>query len=374
MSTHIELFTGLPDDEQALAMALLFERKFGQQQTSTITYVDLQQFLNEPPRERHFLVDGILARGHLAMLGGRPKSGKSWLALQLAMAVDMGKPFLGRSTNQGRVLYAPLEDGPERLYERSHTLGWAVRQSKAVFKLSPLHMPNGSLGPGIDQLAEAAGDFDLIIVDTLSTLLSGRVNENDNAAMGSIVNEVAQIAHSSNCAILLIHHAGKAFNEDDHFTLMRGASAIRAAYDVGMLLVRKPGEHEAVLRMESRDTDVEGMTIRQSASNASWEWVGDLSVLTHIRAGRRVVEALLEIGDWQTVEDIADYLKISKQAVHAQLQRAEKEMLVKRQILPSDKRGRPTTIWAIYDSMEDPYVNDQPALIPTPHPQNALTI
>jgi KaiC/GvpD/RAD55 family RecA-like ATPase len=363
MSTHIELFTGLPDDEQALAMALLFERKFGQQQTSTITYVDLQQFLNEPPRERHFLVEGILARGHLAMLGGRPKSGKSWLALQLAMAVDMGKPFLGKPTQQGHVLYAPLEDGPERLHRRAHGLGWVAQQSKAIFKLLPLNTPSGDLGPGLDQLEEAAPNFDLIIIDTLSMLLSGRISENDNTAMGSIINEIARIAHSSNCAILLIHHAGKAINEDDHFTLMRGASAIRAAYDVGMLLVRKPGEREASLRIESRDADVEGMTIRQVAGDVGWEPIGNISMLTNIRAGRRVVEALLELGDWHTVEDIADYIGISKQAVNAQLLRAEKERLVKRKTLPTDKRGRPVIIWALFDSKQEPIFNDQLSLL-----------
>ena len=59
-----------------------------------------------PPRQ--FLIDGILARGNLAMLGGRPKSGKSWLAFQLAQAIDAGMPFLGKATTKTNVLYMAL--------------------------------------------------------------------------------------------------------------------------------------------------------------------------------------------------------------------------------------------------------------------------
>jgi predicted ArsR family transcriptional regulator len=112
----------------------------------------------------------------------------------------------------------------------------------------------------------------------------------------------------------------------------------------------------------------------ESHDNAGWEVVGDISVLTHIRAGRRVVEALLEMGDWRTVEEIADHLKISKQSVHGQLQRAEKDRLVKRKVLPTDKPGRPTMIWALYDSTEVPIVDDQPSLLPTPHSDSLMNI
>jgi KaiC/GvpD/RAD55 family RecA-like ATPase len=368
MSAHVDLFKGLPVEEQALAMSLLFERKYNQPPAAAPVYVDLISFFREPRPPRQYLVEGLLARGHLAMLGGRPKSGKSWLALQLAQAVDGGTPFLGRRTRPGRVLYAPLEDGPDRLYERAQALGWAARQSKAAFKLPPLNTATGDPGPGLDSIEAAAGEFDLIIIDTLSMLLSGRVSENDNAAMGTIVNEVAAIAHNSGCAILLVHHAGKGFNDDDHFTLMRGASAIRAAYDVGMLLVRKPGEREALLRLESRDIDVEGMTIRQTDGQAGWEVVGDITALTRLRSGRRVVEALSEMGDWQTVEDIAEYMQISTQAVHGQLKRAEQDKLVKRKTLVSDKPGRPSNIWALIDAPDDIEVINQPLLMPTPHP------
>lgn len=41
-------------------------------------------------KPQEYLVDGLIAKGHLGILGGRPKSGKSWLGLQLAMCIDTG--------------------------------------------------------------------------------------------------------------------------------------------------------------------------------------------------------------------------------------------------------------------------------------------
>lgn len=55
-----------------------------------------------------FIVEGLLAPG-LYILGGSPKVGKSWLALQLCLAVCDGTSFLGRATHRSEVLYLALE-------------------------------------------------------------------------------------------------------------------------------------------------------------------------------------------------------------------------------------------------------------------------
>ena len=52
------------------------------------------------------------------MLAGRPKAGKSWLALNLAEAIANGGKVLGVDVEQGDVLYLALEDNPRRLQQR----------------------------------------------------------------------------------------------------------------------------------------------------------------------------------------------------------------------------------------------------------------
>jgi RecA-family ATPase len=66
-----------------------------------------------------FVVDGLLPRG-LTLAAGRPKVGKSWLTLQLAVAVAFGERALGRFrvTIPGRVAYLALEEPQERTHRR----------------------------------------------------------------------------------------------------------------------------------------------------------------------------------------------------------------------------------------------------------------
>src|SRR5262245_14277803 len=65
-----------------------------------------------------YIVPGIIPEG-LTILAGRPKIGKSWLALDLALAVSGGRAVLGDITPaQGDVLYAALEDNKRRLWKR----------------------------------------------------------------------------------------------------------------------------------------------------------------------------------------------------------------------------------------------------------------
>ena len=46
-----------------------------------------------------FFVDGLVPEG-ITLLAGLPKAGKSWLALDLAVAVSQGKPFLGKQPSE----------------------------------------------------------------------------------------------------------------------------------------------------------------------------------------------------------------------------------------------------------------------------------
>ena len=50
------------------------------------------------------IVEDLIAQG-LTILGGTPKIGKSWLALDLALSVAKGVPFLGKPVHKTGVLY-----------------------------------------------------------------------------------------------------------------------------------------------------------------------------------------------------------------------------------------------------------------------------
>lgn len=299
------------------------------------------------------LVEGLIAKGNFGALAARAKSGKTILMLCMTMSIDAGTPFLGRDTTQARVLYYALEDGARRVQQRLLSFNWQPSERAAfLFSIAHLDDGQGGPGPGIAEIWGHTKDYDLIVVDTLTAAMSGRTDERDNSSMGAIFNALAQVAHDSDTAILIVHHTGKALNPDDVFATLRGASAIRGAYDLGLVLERKPGEREAILHVESRDMDVRPMTIRQAENGAGWEYLGDSNELDRVRAGRKVLETMLEHdarGDGMTAKQLADIREVSEATIHKQLTRLESSGYVCRKEQPSTQMGKRPDIWRVAD-------------------------
>lgn len=289
-----------------------------------------------------FVWDGLIALGHCVLLAGRPKSGKSWFLLQLAQAIDTGGKFVGRSTKPSKILYIALEDGQRRIHQRMHIRSWRPRATTFVFRLLPLD------GDGIKQIRAAieSGGYEIVIVDTLRAAVSSSVDENSNAEMGGVLNELAQLAHETETTIVVTHHTTKTQTEDP-FDSVRGAGAIRGAYDLGLLIQRKQKEREALLCVESRDIEAADMTISFEGATG-WSYEGDASKIDHIRAGRKVVKALQQLGDRKTVEEIAESMGIARQSAGDQLRAAELQGLVTRESAPTEGKARkPKDLWSL---------------------------
>ena len=74
-------------------------------ETKELNTYTMQELFKQPLEPVEYLVDGLLVPG-LYILGGSPKVGKSWMALQFCLAVCGGTAFLGRKTKQSEVLTA----------------------------------------------------------------------------------------------------------------------------------------------------------------------------------------------------------------------------------------------------------------------------
>ena len=62
---------------------------------SILTASKLMEIKFSPPQ---WLIEGLLPEG-LSVLSGAPKIGKSWLSLQIALAVTTASPLFGRAPN-----------------------------------------------------------------------------------------------------------------------------------------------------------------------------------------------------------------------------------------------------------------------------------
>ena len=77
--------------------------------------------MNTPMKKRRFIVDEMIYPG-LHVLSGDPKIGKSWMMMDMCLAIAKGEKFLGRKTEQGHVVYMALEDTSDNLQTRMYEL------------------------------------------------------------------------------------------------------------------------------------------------------------------------------------------------------------------------------------------------------------
>ena len=302
-----------------------------------------------------FIVPDMIALGHFVIVGGPPKSGKSYTLLKLTKAIDLGGTFLGKEVSRAPVLYLALEDGLRRFKQRIVNIDYRPRNAAIVDRLAYLNGPNGEAGPGLVQLEAYTKQYQVIIIDTFIKAIGPRVNENDNVQVGAILNNVAQLAHETNTAIILNHHTGKA-NYDDPFYTLRGASSIRGSYDVGIIIQKKKDEKEALLFMESRDLPDMSLTLKQAPGGFGWEVLGSGSEIEKIRAGRATLKAMLDHAehlDGLTVEQLVEARRVSAQAIQKQLNSLENAGYVYRKVGGDAAMGRIPDLWFVADDYKE---------------------
>ena len=74
-----------------------------------VKIVDAQNLLMTPLPKSPFIVDGLVTSG-VNIIAADEKTGKSWMMLDLALAVAKGADFLGHPTRQGQVFYLNTAD------------------------------------------------------------------------------------------------------------------------------------------------------------------------------------------------------------------------------------------------------------------------
>lgn len=215
-----------------------------------VTTADL--LLANPPPPTRYVVPGVLPHG-LALLYGKPKQGKSWLALDLALAVASGGQVAGHfSVEQGDVLYLALEDGPSRLYERSQAL---LSGDDAPLGLTFVTRLRASLLATIQAWHGAVDEPRLIILDTLQKARgASKSNGNAYAEDYAALTVLKDLADDLGVCLLLVHHARKGSSDDGDVDAASGTFGIVGAADTGWHL-RPAVDGKSALGVWSRDAE-----------------------------------------------------------------------------------------------------------------------
>jgi AAA domain-containing protein len=198
--------------------------------SDAIRWLNLRALMAQEPPPVPWLVEPLLARGHLTMLAGQAGVGKSLLAVGIAGAVAHGAPSIaGMPVVGGEVVLVDAENGERTLHERAHLVGLPPDRVRAgIAGTFDLHSPTA-----VSELQRAFGDRPpaLLVLDSLASLAPG-LRENDAHDVGPLLDRLRRLAQDTGAAVLLLHHTRKSGDS------YRGGTGIPAAVDVAAVYVR----------------------------------------------------------------------------------------------------------------------------------------
>lgn len=201
---------------------------------------------NELKELRPVIIDRLLREGETINIVAPSKTGKSWLSLDLAMAVALGETWLGEfETNAGRVLLIDNELHRETLAKRIRDVAAArdrsLEQINAGLEIRTTRGKLTDINTICSEIKKyiRPGQFKVIILDALYRFLPAGVSENDNAQMMEIYNLLDSVAIDLGCAFVVIHHSNKGSQSGKSITdVGAGAGSIGRATD-SHLIIRK---------------------------------------------------------------------------------------------------------------------------------------
>jgi AAA domain-containing protein len=220
-----------------------------------------KDFFLTPPTLPPEVFPGVLRVQSVGLLLGASKAHKSWTLLSAAVAVAMGKDWLGFPACEPKpALYLNLELHPEELKRRFDILCSAMGTSRAALqgRLDVLNFKGRShvIENVLREIRFAArkrqNPWRLVVIDPVYKLYSGQPGENienSNAAIGALFDQLEGMARELDAAILLAHHLKKGRNADV-LTIDLGSGAGAFARGPDALIAFRPLEEEGCWRCE----------------------------------------------------------------------------------------------------------------------------
>ncbi len=207
------------------------------------------------PQPRRWLVEDLWSASAVGFIGGAPKSYKSYLGLELAVAVASGTPALGR--------YPIKEGGPALIYLAEDSLSNVRQRVAGLAKHRALDLRHLALhvitAPRLrlDQAADRQRLFEttgrlrprLLLLDPLVRLQA--INLNDATEVAQLLSTLRELQRRFDVAVILVHHTCKFIPAGTQAgQSLRGSTDLHAFGDSNLYLRRV--RNELVLSMEHR--------------------------------------------------------------------------------------------------------------------------
>ena len=285
------------------------------------TAADLMAAQFPPPR---WAVPGLVSEG-VNLLVSQPKVGKSWLALNLSVAVASGGIAMGKiPVDRGGVLYLALEDNARRLQRR---LGTVLQESAPPAGLAFATAIETMDAGGADRISgwlDQAESPRLVIVDVFAKVRGSTSSTNAYDADYEAMGRLKRIADEHDVALLLVHHTRKQAAED-FLSTVSGTNGIAGAADTLLLLSRGRTSADAVLQITGRDVEEDEHALQFDSQRGLWTLLDGPAADFALQDTRRTIMHYLRDTGGARPRDISADTKIKADLVRRTVIRMAKD-------------------------------------------------
>jgi hypothetical protein len=254
-------------------------------------------------------VPDILPEG-VNILAGKPKIGKSWIALDLCLSIAQGgEAFHAVPVERGGALYLALEDNDRRLQRRiKKWLGGVGRPSYVPDFEYATEWPR--VGEGCEERLrewlEGHPNARLVVIDTLKKI---RPKANANRSIYDVDYEALEpllpLAAEFSVSILVLHHARK-MGSDDPLELVSGSFGLTGGVDGVLVMRRERSKQDATLYVDGRDVeDPNDFAISWDNGYGCWVLKGYAEDFRRSEERNAVLEKLAEADEPLSATDVA---------------------------------------------------------------------
>lgn len=293
----------------------------------------------KPPAQR-WLVEQLWSSSAVGVIGGQPKTFKTWLAAELALAVAGGTQALGRfrAHVQGPVLFFAAEDEPSAMRARFEAVAaarGAVLTKLPIFLLDvwELRLDDASHIERLQRTVAALRPR-LLILDPFVRCV--RLDENSAQEVSAVLGALRTLQRQHDMAVIVVHHMRKSPSSHPGQQL-RGSGDFLAWADSALYLTRR-GE-QRILTAEHRGAPaLESLRVRLVDPGPHLELDDDAALTNSDGAAgpadsslhAAVIQCLRSSRVPQSASSMRDSLKVRKSSLLEALRLLEARGLVRR--------------------------------------------
>lgn len=269
-------------------------------------------------------VRGLITERSLCVIGGEPKTTKTWAALEIAMAIATGTPAFGEFQAMKAPAHVALfmaEDSRRSVRNRLRALATSrglepkvacARMHAAYMQAIDLRNINHVAGLVVS-VREIPGPVGMIVLDPLRDCHGAE--ENSATEMATVAQAMRALRTVTGASVVFIHHMGKATADSKNRRAgqsMRGSTALHGAVDCGLYLRDLKTDKQTVWTNKA-EVEIKGA---RGAGDFSLTWhvkdINDEAVAGHWtfdRDEQEAKQAAVAVEDAELVSKLVDFLR-----------------------------------------------------------------